>query len=121
MRSNNVLSVGSPSHFLRIIAFRMLSLGAFSSQSIMITLERSRFSEDKSCQRDVQNNYSYGYWVMRAQSANSDLDFKSNPWPRTLCCVILGQDTKTFTVTLFSPEHKCRVSEKGSEKKYSLK
>jgi len=51
--------VGSPSHFLRIMAFRKLSLGAFSSQSIIITLERSRFKEDKSCQDEDQNNYSY--------------------------------------------------------------
>ena len=57
MRSNNVLSAGSPSHFLRIMAFRKLSLGAFSSQSIMITLERSRFNEDKSWQSEIQNNY----------------------------------------------------------------
>lgn len=73
MRSSKVLSVGSPSHFLRIMAFRKLSLGAFSSQSIIITLERSRFKEDKSCQGEDQNNYSYSYQVMnwKAQSLNS--------------------------------------------------
>ena len=48
IRSNNLLSVGSPSHLLRMMAFRRLSLGAFSSQSIIMTLERSRFRADKS-------------------------------------------------------------------------
>ena len=74
MRSNNVLSAGSPSHFLRIMAFRMLSLGAFSSQSIMITLERSRFNEDKSWQSEIQNNY----------FIHSTVDFKLNPCGRRL-------------------------------------
>ena len=77
MRSNNLLSAGSPSHFLRMIAFRRLSLGAFSSQSIMMTFERSRFSADKSCKKssrqmylhvlmatnDVRDTRSGGQWV----------------------------------------------------------